>query len=153
LGIGRYSPHNGGVHGLWFLWLFFGALAGPMEVVSRRLICAAASLGMLSAALAAALGASLLVQVAVAASVFGFGLSVHRLVLRPYHRAVINWETLYRSLSTTAKVTEPVGDYAGQVRYGGLNWQARSMGPTIPAGTRVTVSGLANDMTLWVYPT
>jgi len=140
------------VHGVWVLWLLAGALLGPAEVLSRRLICAAVSLGSICTGIAAALGATVLVQVAVFASVSGVALCLRRLVLRPYQRAVINWESLYWSLSNTATATEPVNGQAGQVRYGGLYWQARSPGKAIPAGTRVKISGLLNDVTLWVYP-
>lgn len=126
-------------------------MLGPLEVVSRRLICAAASLGSLCAALAAAVGATLIVQVVVFVSVCGAGLCIRGALVRPYQRAVINWETLYKELGNKATVTEPVDGLGGHVRYGGVNWQARSPGKTIPIGTRVKVVGLVNDMTLSVH--
>jgi membrane protein implicated in regulation of membrane protease activity len=49
-------------------------------------------------------------------------------VLRPYQRANINWETLYWAQSNNATATEPTDRHAGQVRYGGVRWQARGRG-------------------------
>lgn len=137
---------------MWFVWLLAAALLGPAEVITRRLICAAFSLGSICTGIAAALGATALLQIAVFVAMSGVALCLHRLLLRPYQRAVINWETLYWSLSNRATATEPVNGEAGQVRYGGLDWQARSPGRTIPAGSRVRISGLMNHATLWVYP-
>ena len=144
-------PTIGWVHEVWFVWFLAGALLGPAEVVTRRLICAALSLGSICGGLAAVLGAGATAEVAVFAAVSGVALCVHRLVLRPYQRAVIKWETLYWALSNNATATEPIDGYAGQVRYGGVRWQARSPGRTIPSGYRVKVSGLLNATTLWVY--
>jgi membrane protein implicated in regulation of membrane protease activity len=137
---------------MWVVWLAVPVVLGPIEVMTRRLICAAVSLGSLCGALAAAFGATLFAQIAVVAAVCAVGLCSRRLVLRSYHRAVINWETLYRDLGNTARVTEPVDGQAGQVRYGGIKWEARSFGARIPPGTRVKVFSLVNNMTLGVYP-
>jgi membrane protein implicated in regulation of membrane protease activity len=145
------SAHNGRVHETWFVWFAAGALLGPAEVVTRRLICAALSLGSICGGIAAVLGAAATTEVAVFVAVSGVALCLHRLVLRPYQRAIINWETLYWAQSNNATATEPTDRHAGQVRYGGVRWQARSPGRTIPSGSRVKVSGLLNDTTLLVY--
>jgi hypothetical protein len=75
------------------------------------------------------------------------GLALRGTLLAPYQRAAVRRGGIVRS----ATATEPISDHAGRVRCAGREWRALSSGHFIP-GTKVTVTGLADETTLLVYP-
>ena len=125
------------------------AVLGPAEVVTRRLYLAAASLGALAGAAAAAAGTQLWLQASVFAAVAAGGVATRQLLLKPYLRAVAR----EGRMAGTATVVDEVSDNAGWARYCGSRWAARTVGAVIQPGTKVVIAGLAADgSTLWVYP-
>ena len=133
---------------LWRLWLALGALLGVAERFTARLHFGPIALGALAGTVAAAVGWSYSVQAGAFAAVTTVGLALRGTLLASYQRAAVRRGGIVRS----ATVTEPVSDHAGRVRYAGREWRALSSGQFIPPGTKVTVTGLADETTLRVYP-
>jgi len=130
------------------LWLVVAALLGPAEARTRRLYAAAGSAGALAGAAVAAAGLHFWPQVLCFAITTALGLAARPALLRPYLRAVAR-----RGRQTgTATVVDQVSPDRGRVRYGGAEWDARSLGGVIRPGTRVGVAGLLGDSVLYVYP-
>lgn len=128
------------------LWLIAGVLLIAVELVSGALVMLMLGGAALVAAGAAALGASLGVDVAV------FGLSAAALVLLARPALQRRLHTVGPDgpvnagpralLGTAAEVVEPItGDDAGTVRIGGAVWTARALhsDTTLPAGAAVVV--------------
>lgn len=128
----------------WLIWFLIGvALIAAEAVVAFTLYAGAVSLGAFPAAIVAALGASLEVQVAV----FATGAAFSLLVLRPVARRQLEIGQSIRTGTDTligarATVLEPVDDDRGLVKIrGGDTWTARSLEPrrSFPEGAEVVV--------------
>jgi membrane protein implicated in regulation of membrane protease activity len=132
----------------WYSWLVLAALLGPAEARTRRLYAASGSAGALAGSAVAAAGLHFWAQVASFAVVATLGMATRPVLLRPYLRAVAR-----RGRQTgTAIAVDQVSHDGGRVRYGGAKWDARSLGPVIPPGTKLGVAGLLGGSVLHVYP-
>jgi len=135
----------------WLIWFLIGAVLIAFEaIVAFTLYAGALSLGAFPAAIAAAGGASLELQVAIFAAGSAFSLVVirpiaHRHLIMP-PAARTGTDTL---MGQEATVTQPVDGDGGQVKVrGGSVWSARALNPSqsFAAGERVRVdevSGVA----------
>jgi len=136
------------VHAAWYWWLVVAALFGFAEARTRQLYAGAGSAGALVGAAVAAAGLHFGPQVLCFAVTAALGVAARPVLLRPYLRAVARrgWQ------AGTAIVVDQVSRDSGRVRYGGVEWDARSLGPVIQAGTKVGVAGLVGESVLDVYP-
>jgi membrane protein implicated in regulation of membrane protease activity len=114
----------------WLIWFLIGiGLIATEALVAFTLYAGAVSLGAFPAAIVAALGASLELQVAVFAAGSGFSL----LVLRPIARRQLQTAQTIRTGTDTligarATVMETVDDDSGLVKIrGGDVWTARAL--------------------------
>lgn len=128
----------------WLFWFLLGVLLLAVEaVVAFTLYAGAVSLGAFPAAIVAALGASLEVQVAV----FALGAAFSLIVLRPIARRQIERPQAIRTgtdalIGARATVIEAVDEDGGTVKIkGGDVWTARSLTPgrSFEAGAEVVV--------------
>jgi membrane protein implicated in regulation of membrane protease activity len=117
---------------MWLFWFLLGVLLVAVEVmVAFTLYAGAVSLGAFPAAIVAALGASLEIQVAV----FAVGAALSLLLLRPLARKHLVTPPAIRTgadalVGALATVVEPVDDDSGQVKIrGGDVWSARTARP------------------------
>ena len=127
----------------WVVWLILAALLAAGELLTLTLFLAPLALGSVAAALAAAVGADLAIQVVVflavsLACVFG---------LRPIAKRHLRTPAALRTGTaalpgTTAIVLERVDDLGGRVKIGGEVWTARSFfeGQVYEEGARVEVA-------------
>jgi membrane protein implicated in regulation of membrane protease activity len=116
----------------WLIWFLIGVgLIAIEAVVAFTLYAGAVSLGAFPAAIVAAVGASLEIQVAV----FAAGAAFSLLVLRPVARRQLQTSQSIRTGTDTligarATVVETVDDDRGLVKIrGGDVWTARSLEP------------------------
>ena len=116
----------------WLIWFLIGVVLIAFEaVVAFTLYAGAVALGAFPAAIVAALGGSLELQVAV----FAVGAAFSLIVLRPIARRQLNAPAPIRTgtdnlIGARAVVTEPVSDDGGLVKIrGGDVWTARSLEP------------------------
>lgn len=129
----------------WVWWVIAAVGLGIVELLTVDLIFLMLALAALCAAVASALGASLIVQVAVFA-----GASVILLFLvRPWAKAHLarstpNVQTNVMSLvGMKAVVTQTLEGDNGRVRLDGETWSARTVtGACLPVGTHVTVTSI-----------
>ena len=128
---------------MWLVWFLIGiGLLAFEAVVAFTLYAGAVSLGAFPAAIVAALGGSVELQVAV----FAVGAAFSLVVLRPIARRQLQTpqtrtgsDTL---LGARATVIEPVDDDAGVVKiHGGDTWSARALDPerSFEVGSHVIV--------------
>ncbi|SHH03181.1 NfeD family protein [Streptoalloteichus hindustanus] len=124
------------------LWLIAGVLLVAVEVLSGDLVLLMLGVGSLAAAGSSALGAPLLVDVAVFA-VASLGLVT---VARPALRRRLQPPELTRTnvealVGGTATVVSTVDTQGGRVKIGGDVWSARAYDPTevLEPGRAVTV--------------
>lgn len=127
----------------WVLWLAGGLVLAVVEVLSVDLIFLMFAGGALAAALAAALGAPLWLQVVVFCLVSTVLLvAVRPWALRTFRRAVPEFSTnVAAHVGRTAVVLIDVTSHAGRVKLAGEVWTARSEAPdlVLPAGSVVRV--------------
>ena len=126
---------------VWLLWILAAVVCGIIEVMSVSFVFLMFAIGALAAGVAAALGASVFVQVIVFAVV---SLALLAL-LRPFLKGRIdrsggdvrtNTDAL---IGKTAYVTEAVGERHGRVQFSGGEWSARTEGEELAVGTQVSV--------------
>lgn len=128
----------------WLYWFLLGVLLLAAEaVVAFTFYAGAVSFGAFPAALVAALGAPLEVQVAV----FAIGAAFSLIVLRPIARRHLEGAELIRTgsdalIGARATVVRAVDEDGGTVKIkGGDVWTARSLSPekSFEAGAEVVV--------------
>jgi len=128
----------------WLYWFLLGVLLLAVEaVIAFTLYAGAVSLGAFPAAIVAALGASLEVQVAV----FAIGAAFSLIVLRPIARRQLQRPQSIRTgtdalIGARATVVRTVDEDGGTVKIkGGDVWTARSLTPgkSFQAGAEVVV--------------
>ncbi|WP_175954219.1 NfeD family protein [Schaalia sp. Marseille-Q2122] len=126
----------------WVWWVIAAVGLGIVELLTVDLIFLMLALAALCAALASALGAPLIVQVAV----FAIAAMILLFLVRPWAKAHLarstpNVQTNAQSLvGMNAVVTEPLEGDNGRVRLDGEIWSARAVnGALLPKGTAVTV--------------
>ena len=117
---------------LWLFWFLLGVLLVAFEaVVAFTLYAGAVALGAFPAAIVAAFGGSVELQVAV----FAVGAAFSLVVLRPIARRQLQMPQAIRTGTDTligarATVTETVDDDRGVVKIrGGDTWSARALDP------------------------
>jgi len=129
---------------MWLFWFLLGiGLIAFEAVVAFTLYAGTVGVAAFPAAIAAALGASVEVQVAI----FAVGAALSILLLRPVAKAHLITPPTIRTnanalLGTIAIVTRPVDDDGGEVKIkGGEVWSARTAesGKSYAEGTEVTV--------------
>ena len=126
---------------VWLLWILAAVVCGIIEVMSVSFVFLMFAIGALAAGVAAALGASVFVQVIVFAVV---SLALLAL-LRPFLKGRIDRSGGYVGTNTdaligkTAYVTEAVGERHGRVQFSGGEWSARTEGEELAVGTQVSV--------------
>ena len=126
---------------VWLLWILAAVVCGIIEVMSVSFVFLMFAIGALAAGVAAALGASVFVQVIVFAVV---SLALLAL-LRPFLKGRIDRSGGYVRTNTdaligkTAYVTEAVGERHGRVQFSGGEWSARTEGEELAVGTQVSV--------------
>lgn len=128
----------------WLYWFLLGVLLlGVEAVIAFTLYAGAVSLGAFPAAIVAALGGSLEVQVAV----FAIGAAVSLIVLRPIARRQLERPQSIRTgtdalIGARATVVRTVDEDGGTVKIkGGDVWSARSLAPkdSFETGAEVVV--------------
>jgi membrane protein implicated in regulation of membrane protease activity len=128
----------------WLFWFLLGVLLlGVEAVIAFTLYAGAVSFGAFPAAIVAALGASLEVQVAV----FAVGAAFSLIVLRPIARRQLELPQSIRTgsdalIGARATVVRTVDEDGGTVKIkGGDVWSARALMPTesFEAGAEVVV--------------
>lgn len=128
----------------WLYWFLLGVLLLAAEAaIAFTFYAGAVSFGAFPAALVAALGAALEVQVAV----FAIGAAFSLIVLRPIARRHLEGSQLIRTgsdalIGARATVVRAVDEDGGTVKIkGGDVWTARSLAPRqrFEAGTEVVV--------------
>jgi membrane protein implicated in regulation of membrane protease activity len=136
---------------LWLFWFLVGvSLLAVEALVAFTLYAGAVSLGAFPAAIVAAVGGSVELQVAV----FAFGAGISLLLVRPLARRHLRTPQLIRTgtdslIGARATVMERVDDDQGVVKIrGGEIWSARASNPDqrFEAGSQViveTVKGVA----------
>ena len=123
---------------VWLLWILAAVVCGIIEVMSVSFVFLMFAIGALAAGVAAALGASVFVQVIVFAV-------VSLALLRPFLKGRIDRSGGYVRTNTdaligkTAYVTEAVGERHGRVQFSGGEWSARTEGEELAVGTQVSV--------------
>ena len=129
----------------WVWWVIAAVGLGIVELLTVDLIFLMLALAALCAALASALGAPLIVQVAV----FAIVSLILLFLVRPWAKAHLarstpNVQTNALSLvGMNAVVTAPLEGDNGRVRLDGEIWSARtSTGACLPTGTPVTVTAI-----------
>lgn len=126
---------------VWLLWILAAVVCGIIEVMSVSFVFLMFAIGALAAGVAAALGASVFVQVIVFAVV---SLALLAL-LRPFLKGRIDRSGGYVRTNTdaligkTAYVTEAVGERHGRIQFTGGEWSARTEGHELPVGAEVRV--------------
>ncbi|GGJ81472.1 membrane protein [Pilimelia anulata] len=134
------------------IWVAAGVVLAVAEVLTVTLVLAMFSVGAFSGALAAGLGASVPVQIAVFILVSLLSLVAIRPLLRrrlrpaPQPNRGIGMDSL---VGSTAAVVAVVNEAAGQVRIDGELWSARAAAARYEPGTRVRVVGV-DGATVWV---
>lgn len=136
------------------LWLVAGVVLVLVEVFTLTVAAGMVGVGALAAALAAALGAPLLVQAGVfVVTSAGLVVFAREPVQRALSRGRDNTALDARVLTgTSAVVVERVSETSGQVRLNGELWRARPYAGTGPveAGATVTVAAV-EGATVLVY--
>lgn len=136
------------------MWLAAGALLLVIEVFTLTVVLGMVGAGALVAALAAALGAPLVVQAgAFAVTSAGLLVFAREPVQKALNRAPAGTDIDPRALSgSTAVVVQRVSDDSGQVRLSGELWRARPYAGTGPleVGRSVSVAAV-EGATLLVY--
>lgn len=129
----------------WVWWVIAAVGLGIVELLTVDLIFLMLALAALCAALASALGAPLIVQVAV----FAVAAVVLLFLVRPWAKAHLarstpNIHTNAMSLlGMNAVVTQALEGDDGRVRLDGEIWSARTAtGACLPVGTAVTVTSI-----------
>jgi len=123
-------------------WLLAGLALLGIEVLSLDLLFASFALGAFVAAIAAALGAPVLVQVVVAAGVAIVTLfSLRPLALKVLRRGEPSATNVDALVGIGALVVERVDEHNGRVKLGGEVWSARTVRreDTFEPGTSLTV--------------
>ena len=124
---------------VWLLWILAAVVCGIIEVMSVSFVFLMFAIGALAAGVAAALGASVFVQVIVFAVV---SLALLAL-LRPFLKGRIDRSGGYVRTNTdaligkTAYVTEAVGERHGRVQFSGGEWSARTRRVRMVLGSQV----------------
>ena len=136
------------------LWLVAGVVLILAEIFTLTVAAGMVGVGALAAALAAALGAPVVVQAGVfVATSAGLLVFVREPVQRALNRGGDSPSADPRALTgNTATVVERVSETTGQVRLHGELWRARPYagGPPLEAGAAVTVAAV-EGATLLVY--
>lgn len=129
----------------WVWWVVIAVGLGIVELLTVDLIFLMLALAALCAALASALGAPLIVQVAV----FAVVALILLFLVRPWAKAHLarstpNIHTNAMSLlGMDAVVTHPLEGDDGRIRLDGEIWSARTTsGASLPVGTPVTVTAI-----------
>jgi membrane protein implicated in regulation of membrane protease activity len=127
----------------WAIWLILAALLGVAEVLTLTFFLGAVALAAVVAALVAAAGGNLVLQLL--AFVVASALSIW--LLRPLARRHVHTPPSIRTgtaalVGRAAVVVERVDDHGGRVRIGGEEWSARAFfdGQVMEPGTRVEVA-------------
>jgi membrane protein implicated in regulation of membrane protease activity len=129
---------------MWLFWFLLGISLVAVEVlVAFTLYAGTVGLAAFPAAIAAALGAPVELQVAI----FAVGAALSVLLVRPVAKAHLVTPPSIRTntdalIGVFATVTQVVDDDSGEVKVrGGEVWSARSGGPgeSYPKGTEVSI--------------
>lgn len=126
----------------WIWWVVAALALAAVEIVSLDLIFGMVAIGALAGAVAAALGANLVVQVLVAMGVAVLLLFAVRPVALRHLKASPQARTNVDALvGGAALVMQRVDRYQGLVRIGGEDWTARSLRPdqSFEPGAHLTV--------------
>jgi len=126
----------------WVFWLIGAAVLAAGEVATLGFFLGAVALAALPAALVAALGAGLSLQLAVFIVCSIASLAVIRPVARRHLHTPPRIRTGTAALvGARAVVLEPVSSEGGRVKIGGEEWTARSYDEdrSFPEGARVDV--------------
>ena len=137
-----------------YVWVVLLILFLMMEGATVALVTIWFAAGALVAAIAALLGASVGVQLALFLAVSAGLLAMLRPILKKYVNPKIVKTNTDSLIGRECVVTEAIDNLAakGQVKVGGMTWSARSdSGADIPAGTVVTVSRI-EGVRLFVAP-
>jgi membrane protein implicated in regulation of membrane protease activity len=127
----------------WVVWLVVAALLGVGEALTLTFFLGPLAVGAVLAALVAALGGGVVVQVLVFLAVALASLAVLRPVARRHLRSPAALRTGTAALpGSSAVVLERVDDLGGRVKIGGEVWTARAFfeGQVYEPGARVEVA-------------
>ncbi len=129
--------------GAWLIWLLAAVALAAGEVVTTGFVLGPIALAAIAAALVAALGGGLVVQMIV----FIAGSVATIALLRPIAQRHLRTPSAIRTgtaalVGARAVALERVDDVGGSVKIGGETWTARSYmeGQVIEPGTRVEVA-------------
>ena len=138
----------------WVVWVIVAVLLGVLEVTTLTLVLGFFAGGALAAALVAALGGPVVLQVVSFLVVSLAMLGLIRPVVRRHMRPELGIRTGVAALvGQTAMVLERVDAHHGQVKLAGEIWTARAYDPSlvIEAGSPVSVMEIKGATAL-VYP-
>jgi len=138
----------------WVIWLITAVVLGLLEVTTLTLVLGFFAGGALAAALVAALGGPVVLQVISFLVVSLALLGLLRPVVRRHTRPELGIRTGVAALiGQSAMVLERVDAHHGQVKLAGEIWTARSYDPSlvIEAGAPVSVLEIKGATAL-VYP-
>ena len=127
---------------LWVVWLIAAAVLGVAEVLTATFGLGLVAVGALAAALASALGASGVIQLAVFVAVSLVGVVVIRpLALKRLRRRPTLRTGTAALVGSTGYVLDDVSPQGGRIRIGGEEWSARPYDEmsVIPSGSTVDV--------------
>ena len=127
----------------WVLWVVLAAALAIGEVLTLGFLLGLIAVAAILAGVVAALGAGLVIQLAVFIVASIASLALIRPVAKRHLRTPAQLRTGTAALvGARAVVTERVDDLSGQVKIGGEVWSARSFmdGQVIEPGARVEVA-------------